>query len=183
MVIQRKFCVFLLRWMWSPTPRSQVWSPVQSSQDKNLWTWPSPIATVAMSFWIKTGQFPDFLLCKIPILLSTLEHPNQSPNATIPVGIFCLEAIKIGCWTAKTFGSPLSWPTVLTACPTRTNFILLSCLMSGNSFPTCHTDQDSGGLGGWAGNNDNDYHSVLSDSATSWAIQSMEFSRPEYWSG
>ena len=26
-------------------------------------------------------------------------------------------------------------------------------------------------------------HSVLSDSATSWTIQSMEFSRPEYWSG
>ena len=26
-------------------------------------------------------------------------------------------------------------------------------------------------------------HSVLSDSVTPWIIQSMEFSRPEYWSG
>ena len=26
-------------------------------------------------------------------------------------------------------------------------------------------------------------HSVVSDSATPWTIQSMEFSRPEYWSG
>ena len=26
-------------------------------------------------------------------------------------------------------------------------------------------------------------HSVMSDSATPWTIQSMEFSRPEYWSG
>ena len=26
-------------------------------------------------------------------------------------------------------------------------------------------------------------HSVVSDSATPWIIQSMEFSRPEYWSG
>ena len=26
-------------------------------------------------------------------------------------------------------------------------------------------------------------HSVVSDSATPWTIQSMAFSRPEYWSG
>ena len=26
-------------------------------------------------------------------------------------------------------------------------------------------------------------HSVVSDSATPWTIQSKEFSRPEYWSG
>ena len=25
--------------------------------------------------------------------------------------------------------------------------------------------------------------SVVSDSATAWTLQSMEFSRPEYWSG
>ena len=29
----------------------------------------------------------------------------------------------------------------------------------------------------------NKSHSVMSDSATPWTIQSMEFSRPEYWSG
>ena len=50
------------------------------------------------------------------------------------------------------FGSPLSSPTVLTACPILTNFILLYfSLMSGNCFPTCCTDQDSGGLGGIGG--------------------------------
>ena len=26
-------------------------------------------------------------------------------------------------------------------------------------------------------------HSVMSDSMTSWSIQSMELSKPEYWSG
>ena len=25
------------------------------------------------------------------------QHPNQSPNATLLVGIFCLKAIKMGC--------------------------------------------------------------------------------------
>ena len=35
--------------LWNPIPRSQVRSPVLRSQDKNLWTWPGPIATVAMS--------------------------------------------------------------------------------------------------------------------------------------
>ena len=30
---------------------------------------------------------------------------------------------------------------------------------------------------------DSESRSVVSDSATPWTIQSMEFSRPEYWSG
>ena len=34
---------FLFPLLWSPIPRSQDW---------NLWNWPSPIATVAMSLWI-----------------------------------------------------------------------------------------------------------------------------------
>ena len=29
---------------------------------------------------------------------------------------------------------------------------------------------------------DSESHSIMSDSATTWAIQSVEFSRPEYWS-
>ena len=29
----------------------------------------------------------------------------------------------------------------------------------------------------------NESHSVVSDSATLWTVQSMEFSRLEYWSG
>ena len=46
--------------------------------------------------------------------------------------------MKIGCKLAKTFGSLVSWPDVLTASPILVNSILLSfCLMSGNSFPTC----------------------------------------------
>ena len=31
--------------------------------------------------------------------------------------------------------------------------------------------------------NESQSHSVVSDSATPWTIESMEFSRPEYWSG
>ena len=33
------------------------------------------------------------------------------------------------------------------------------------------------------GVSESESHSVVSDSATPWTIQSMEFSRPEYWSG
>ena len=44
---------------------------VQRSHDKNLWNWPSPTAAVAMSR-VKTGQFPDPILGKIPTVLSTL---------------------------------------------------------------------------------------------------------------
>ena len=35
--------------LWNPIPRSQVWSPVLRSQDKNLWNRPGPKASVAMS--------------------------------------------------------------------------------------------------------------------------------------
>ena len=31
--------------------------------------------------------------------------------------------------------------------------------------------------------NESESHLVVSDFVTSWTIQSMEFSRPEYWSG
>ena len=33
------------------------------------------------------------------------------------------------------------------------------------------------------GVSESESHSVVSDSATPWTIQSMEFYRPEYWSG
>ena len=47
----------------------------------------SPRATTAMSPLFYTGQLPDPVLGKNthPI---TLLHPNQSPNATLPAGIF-----------------------------------------------------------------------------------------------
>ena len=35
----------------------------------------------------------------------------------------------------------------------------------------------------WAKSQHRENHSVTSDSATPWTMQSMEFSRPEYWSG
>ena len=53
------------------------------------------------------------------------QHHKQSPNATIPVGIFCLMAIKLGCKPGKAFHSPLSRPTVLTLLSSLINFILL----------------------------------------------------------
>ena len=31
--------------------------------------------------------------------------------------------------------------------------------------------------------NESESHSVMSDSVTPWTLQSMEFSRPEYWTG
>ena len=31
--------------------------------------------------------------------------------------------------------------------------------------------------------NNSESHLVVSDSVTPWALQSMEFSRPQYWSG
>ena len=57
-----------------------------------------------------------------PILTNHLVPP-------IPVGIFSLEAIKIGCKPVKGFSSPLSQPTVLIVSLSLMNFILLSfCL-------------------------------------------------------
>ena len=49
----------------------------------------------------------------------------------------CTLGIKVDLGPLFNFGSPLSWPAVLTASHTLINFISLPfCLMSGNSFPT-----------------------------------------------
>lgn len=97
-----------------------MWSPEPRSRDKNLWNGPSPVTTVAVSLWIYTILFPGPTVGKIPTPLPTLEHSNQSPNATLP----CLEAIKISDQFSKGVGFPLSWLAVLTASPALINSIL-----------------------------------------------------------
>ena len=55
-----------------------------------------------------------------------------------PYPTLCTLGINVDWRPLFNVGSPVSWPTVLTACPTQINFISLSfCLMSRNSFSTC----------------------------------------------
>ena len=68
----------------------------------------------------------------------TLQHPNQSPNATVPAGTLS-QGHKNWLLAHERGWLSLSWPPVLTSSPVLTNSILCSfCLMSGNSFPS-HT--------------------------------------------
>ena len=47
----------------------------------HLWNWPSTVTTIAMSTPDLTSQIHNPILGKNT-------HPNQSPNATLPAGIF-----------------------------------------------------------------------------------------------
>ena len=63
-------------------------------------------ASVAMNLWIKTSQFHDSKLGKVPILLSALYHPGRSPNATIPVETFSvlrLQKLTAQLWNGLAF--------------------------------------------------------------------------------
>ena len=105
--------------VWSPVPRSQVQGLYQghrrrAQNQSHFQSWPSPTVTVAKSPPSLTSQLHDPKLGKMPIRVITLEHPNQSPNATLPAGISCLEAIKLATSPRKAW-SPLSQPIVLTA--------------------------------------------------------------------
>ena len=84
-------------------------------------------------------------------LLPTLQqqHPNQSSNVTILVGISCLAVITIGYQPAKGFSSPLSQPSpILTVPPTLINLYFLFILPHVSKlFSTLHREHNKKGYG------------------------------------
>ena len=87
--------LLLLLWLSSDLSFCSLWGPIPRSQMRDLEPRPSMELTEPSCNHCQKPPNPYRQLPDPKLGKNT--HPNQSSNATFPAGIFCLEAIKIGC--------------------------------------------------------------------------------------